>query len=162
MTSERHPLTHVSSEGGACMVDVGDKAVARRRAVAAGQVRISAELDRAIREATVPKGNVFEVARIAGIQAAKMTDRLIPLCHSLPLDHVDVAITLGDRVVEIRAEVTTTARTGVEMEAFTAVSVAALTIVDMGKAVDRAMVIEGVRLLEKSGGKSDYEAEGGT
>jgi len=144
------------------MVDVGHKPTTRRRAVVEGRVRISPQLVAAIRSATVPKGNLLEVARIAGIQAAKQTDRLIPLCHTLPLDFVDVTIDVRDKAVVIRAEVVTTARTGVEMEAFTAVSVAALTVVDMGKAVDRSMVIEGIRLLEKSGGRSGtYRAEEG-
>jgi cyclic pyranopterin phosphate synthase len=153
-------LTHMGDDG-ARMVDVSDKPVSRRRAVAEGCVRISPRLAEAIRGARVPKGNLLEVARIAGIQAAKQADRLIPLCHSLPLDFVDVQITVEDEAVTIRSEVVTTSRTGVEMEAFTAVSVAALTVVDMGKAVDREMVIDRIRLIEKSGGRSgDYRREG--
>ncbi len=152
-------LTHVG-DAGARMVDVGPKPVTRRRAVVAGRVRVSPAFIHAVRTATVPKGNVLEVARIAGIQAAKQTDRLIPLCHSLPLDFVDVQIDVTDEAVLIRAEVATTARTGVEMEAFTAVAVAALTVVDMGKAVDRSMVIDHIRLVEKSGGsRGDYREE---
>jgi len=154
-------ITHLGDDG-VRMVDVGGKPITQRRAVAEGRVRVSPQLVAAIRSATVPKGNLLEVARIAGIQAAKQTDRLIPLCHTLPLDFVDVTIDVGDSAISIRAEVVTTARTGVEMEAFTAVSVAALTVVDMGKAVDRKMVIEGIRLLEKSGGRSgSYRAEDG-
>ena len=152
-------LTHVG-DGGVRMVDVSNKPVTRRRAVAEGRVRISAELGAAIRTASVPKGNLLEVAKVAGIQAAKQTDRLIPLCHSLPLEFVDVTLEVTGDAVTIRAEVVTTSRTGVEMEAFTAVSVAALTVVDMGKAVDKGMVIEGIRLVEKSGGQSgDYRAD---
>jgi cyclic pyranopterin phosphate synthase len=128
--------------------------------VAQGRVRISLALAEAIKTATVPKGNLLEVARIAGIQAAKQTDRLIPLCHSLPLEFVDVSIELLSDAVSIRAEVVTTSRTGVEMEALTAVSVAALTVVDMGKAVDRRMVIDSIRLVEKSGGQSGDYREG--
>lgn len=152
-------LTHVGAEG-VRMVDVSEKPVTRRRAVVAGRVRISAELEAAIRAARVPKGNLLEVARIAGIQAAKATSRLVPLCHSLALDFVDVSVTVVTGAVAIRAEAVATARTGVEMEAFTAATIAALTVVDMGKAVDRAMVIEGIHLVEKSGGRSgDYRAE---
>ena len=152
-------LSHVGGDG-VRMVDVSEKNSTRRRAVAAGRVLVSPELVGAIRSASVPKGNLLEVARIAGIQAAKQTDRLIPLCHSLPLDFVDVKIEVGDDAIEIRAEVVTTSRTGVEMEAFTAVSVAALTVVDMGKAVDKRMVIDRIRLVEKSGGRSGDFREG--
>lgn len=144
------------------MVDVGDKPLTVRRAVAVGRVRISEALAEAIRANQVAKGNLLEVARLAGIQAAKRTDELIPLCHSLPLDAVDVQATLGDGCVELCAQARTTWKTGVEMEALTAVAVAALTVIDMGKAIDKAMVIEGVRLVEKTGGKSgDYRADGG-
>jgi len=160
--SERRPrLSHVDEHGTARMVDVSDKPATARRAVAAGRVRINAELAEAIRNNTLVKGNLLEVAQLAGIQAAKRTDALIPLCHSLPLDAVDVRATLGDRCVDLRAEARTTAKTGVEMEALTAVTVAALTVIDMGKAIDKAMVIENVHLIEKTGGKrSDYRAEG--
>ncbi len=147
-------LTHVDAAGKARMVDVGDKAVTRRRAVAEGFVRCSPELVAAIREHRVAKGNLLDVARLAGIQAAKRTDELIPLCHSLPLDHVDVEATVADTGVRLRATAGTTSRTGVEMEALTAVAVAALTVIDMGKAVDRAMIVEFVQLVEKSGGRS--------
>jgi cyclic pyranopterin phosphate synthase len=143
------------------MVDVGEKPVTRRTAVAEAFVRISSELAAGIAGNTVAKGNLLDVARLAGIQAAKRTDELIPLCHSLPLDAVDVEATLHDDRVRIRATASTTARTGVEMEALTAAAVAALTVIDMGKAVDRGMVIEGLRLLEKHGGRSgDYIAPG--
>ena len=149
-------LTHVDASGRAAMVDTGEKPVTRRRAVAEAFVRISADLERAIRAGAVKKGNVLEVARLAGIQAAKRTDELIPLCHSLPLDVVDVKAELEKGRVRITAEAKVTARTGVEMEAFVAAAVAALTVVDMGKSVDRGMVIEGLRLIEKEGGRSGH------
>jgi len=143
------------------MVDVGDKAVTRRVAVARGRVRISDELARAIRDNTLAKGDLLAVARLAGIQAAKRTPELIPLCHPLPLDAVDVRVELGDGCVEIEGEARVSARTGVEMEALTAVAVAALTVIDMGKAIDKSMTIECVRLVRKSGGRSgDYTREG--
>lgn len=152
-------LSHVDSRGQARMVDVGDKQVTARRAVAEGWVRVSSELAARIRENSLAKGNLLEVARLAGVQAAKRTDELIPLCHSLPLDHVDVSAELRAEGVYLRAESRVTGKTGVEMEALTAVAVAALTVVDMGKAVDKGMVIEGVRLVEKSGGRSgEYRA----
>ena len=155
-------LTHLDESGDVRMVDVGDKPLTVRRAVAEGRVRISDALADAIRSDQVAKGDLLQAARLAGIQAAKRTDELIPLCHSLPLDAVEVRATLGEGCVELRAEARTTWKTGVEMEALTAVTVAALTVIDMGKAIDKAMVIEGVRLIEKSGGKSgDYRAEGG-
>lgn len=135
------------------MVDVGEKRVTARRAVAEGSVRINKELARRIAANDIAKGNLLDVARLAGVMAAKRTDALIPLCHSLPLDHVDVEATLEPGRVVLRATASTTARTGVEMEALMAVSVAALTVIDMGKAVDPAMVIEGVRLIEKTGGR---------
>ena len=141
------------------MVDVGDKSLTHRRAVAEGWVRVSATLARAIASNQLKKGNVLEVARVAGIQAAKRTAELVPLCHPLPLDDIAVAVSLRSEGVYIRAEVKTTWKTGVEMEALTAVSVAALTVVDMGKAIDRGMVIDQIRLLEKSGGRrGDYVA----
>ncbi len=152
--TQRRDLSHVDEQGRSRMVDVGEKRPTVRRAIAAGRVRVSEELARRIAERSVEKGDPLETARIAGIQAAKRTEELIPLCHSLPLDHADVHAWVEADAVEIRAEVKTTARTGVEMEALTAVSVAALTVVDMGKAVDRAMVVEQVRLEEKSGGRS--------
>ncbi len=155
-------LSHIDEHGRARMVDVGDKPLTVRRAVAEGRVRISAALAEAIRSNQLAKGNLLEVARLAGIQAAKRTDELIPLCHSLPLDAVDVRASLGDGCVRLWAEARTTWKTGVEMEALTAVAVAALTVIDMGKAIDRAMVIEGVRLIEKSGGRGgEYRAGDG-
>lgn len=148
------PLTHLDETGNARMVAVGRKAVTARRAVAEGFVRCSTELIRRIRENDIAKGSVLQVARLAGIQAAKRTDELIPLCHSLPLDSVEVDLWLEDDRIGIRAAASTTWKTGVEMEALTAVSIAALTVIDMGKAIDKSMIIDGVRLLEKTGGKS--------
>ncbi len=147
-------LTHLSDEGEARMVDVGAKAVTARTAVASARVRIGQELYDLLLSKRVPKGDVLGVARIAGIMAAKKTPELIPLCHSLHLDGVEVVLTVEPRAVTIRASVSTSARTGVEMEALTAASVAALTFYDMCKAIDRGMVIERVRLEEKRGGAS--------
>ncbi len=154
MSGNTPKLTHIDECGAARMVDIGSKPSTARRAVAEGRVRISAELARAIASNQIAKGNLLEVARLAGIQAAKRTDELIPLCHSLPLDAVDVRVTLEADAVVLWAQASTTWKTGVEMEALTAVTVAALTVIDMGKAIDKGMVIEGVRLLEKTGGKS--------
>lgn len=156
-----HGLTHVGPDGRAAMVDVGAKAETARSATAEGFVRVSPELERRIRENTVAKGSVLEVARLAGIMAAKRTDGLIPLCHTLPLDAVEVTAEVQAGRVRVVATARTTARTGVEMEALTAVAVACLTVIDMGKAVDKGMVIEGVRVLEKHGGRSgSYVAPG--
>ncbi|MFA9477007.1 cyclic pyranopterin monophosphate synthase MoaC [Phycisphaerales bacterium AB-hyl4] len=153
-------LTHMDEAGRARMVDVGEKAVTRRRAVAEGRVRISPKLAEAIQRNALAKGNLLEVARLAGIQAAKRTDELIPLCHGLPLDAVHVEAWVDDGFVHLRAEAITNWKTGVEMEALTAVSVAALTVIDMGKAIDKGMVIEAIRLLEKTGGRGGpYHAE---
>jgi len=146
-------LTHLDKQGTARMVDVGSKPQTRRTAVAEGRVRISAQLAERINANDLAKGNLLEVARLAGVMAAKRTDELIPLCHSLPLDCVDVDAWLEEDAVCLRATASTTSRTGVEMEAFTAVSVAALTVIDMGKAVDSAMVIESIKLIEKTGGR---------
>lgn len=165
MGSEEHEmaaggLTHIGADGRARMVDVGGKPVAERVAVAEAFVRVSRELETRIGENSLVKGNLLEVARLAGIQAAKRTGDLIPLCHPLAIDFADVQATLEPGRVRVRAEVRTTARTGVEMEALTAAAVAALTVIDMGKAVDRGMVIEGVRVVEKRGGRSgEYRAE---
>ncbi len=148
------PLTHLDAAGNARMVEVGDKAVTRRSATAEAWVRMGPDTLARLRRGDVPKGNVLLVAQIAGIQAAKRTWELVPLCHLLPLDGVDVTLDVHDRGVHIRATARVTARTGVEMEALTAVSVAALTVYDMLKAVERGMTIDGVRLLEKSGGRS--------
>lgn len=152
-------LSHITKDGSARMVDVGAKPVTPRMARAEGFVRISPELERQIRDNTLTKGSLLEVARLAGMQAAKRTDELVPLCHQLPLDSVEVSVTVEAGRVRVTATARATARTGVEMEALTAVSVACLTVVDMGKAIDRAMVIEGIRLLEKTGGqRGDWRA----
>lgn len=154
-------LSHTAPDGSARMVDVSDKVVTERSAIAEGFVRVSRELAVAIEANAVKKGSVLEVARLAGILAAKRTDELIPLCHTLPLDGVDVSVRLepegarsSSRRVRVVAAVRTRSRTGVEMEALTAVGIACLTVIDMGKAIDKAMVIEGVRVLEKHGGRS--------
>lgn len=150
-------LTHLDSQGRANMVDVSDKAQTVREAVAEARVRMLPTTLQMIVEGEHPKGDVFAVARIAGIQAAKKTSDLIPLCHPLMLTSVKVELQAdGDDAVLIRARCKLTGQTGVEMEALTAASVAALTIYDMCKAVDRGMVIEQVRLLEKLGGKSGH------
>jgi cyclic pyranopterin phosphate synthase len=138
------------------MVDVGGKETTDRRAVASAVVRVSPETARAIREGDAPKGDVIGTARIAGIQAAKRTAELIPLCHPLPLSFVDVRIELGDTEVAIEAEARTSAQTGVEMEALTAASVAALTVYDMVKGIERGVEIAEVRLIEKTGGRADW------
>ncbi len=149
-------LTHLDERGQATMVDVGEKAVTTRTAVAAGEVRMAPATLAAIRDGAAPKGDVLAAARIAGIQAAKRTPELIPLCHTLLLTKVAVEFTIDEAAsrVAITATVRCNGQTGVEMEALTAVSVAALTIYDMAKALDKAMVIENIRLLEKAGGKS--------
>ena len=147
-------LTHIDGAGNARMVEVGDKPITRREAVAEGFVKMSPEALAAVVERRAKKGDVLAVAQLAGILAAKRTGDLIPLCHPLPLDGVDVALSPVEDGVRIEASVRCTGRTGVEMEALTAVSVAALTVVDMLKAIDRGMCIHGVRLLSKSGGRS--------
>src|SRR3990167_939980 len=150
-------LTHLDSQGHATMVDVSDKALTVREAVAQALVRMRPQTLQMIVDGAHPKGDVFAVARIAGIQAAKKTADLIPLCHSLMLSSVKVELLAhGDDAVQITARCELSGQTGVEMEALTAASVAALTIYDMCKAVDRGMVIESVRLLEKLGGKSGH------
>jgi len=136
------------------MVDVGDKAVTVREATARGSIRMSREALAQIRSGTVKKGDPLQAARIAGILAAKRTSSLIPLCHPLPLSSINVELTAKARGYEIEARVRTTSQTGVEMEALTAVAVAALTIYDMVKAVDKRMVISQIRLMKKTGGKS--------
>jgi len=152
-------LTHLDESGAARMVDVGDKAATGRVAVAEGRIRLCAEALAAIAGGTTRKGDVLATARIAGIMAAKRTSGLIPLCHPLALSFLKVDLTPGDGMIAATAEARTTGQTGVEMEALTAVTVALLTIYDMAKSLDRAMVIEGVRLLEKRGGKSgDWRA----
>ena len=147
-------LTHVDETGAARMVDVGDKDVTARVAVASGRVLVSSEVVRLLRGDGVPKGDALGVARVAGIMAAKRTPDLVPLCHPLAISGVTVDLDVRDDSVAITATVRTTDRTGVEMEALTAVSVAALTVVDMVKAVDKAAVITDVRIESKSGGKS--------
>jgi cyclic pyranopterin phosphate synthase len=155
-------LTHFNEQGRAHMVEVGGKSVTKRTAVAAGEVRMAPETMEKIRAGTVKKGDVLSVAQVAGIQAAKHTWELIPMCHQLPLTGVDITFSLSDDPcqVDILATVSCTGVTGVEMEALTAVSAAALTIYDMCKAVQKVMTITNIRLLEKSGGKSgDYHRE---
>ena len=152
--SER--LTHLDADGTARMVDVGEKAVTRRRAVARATVRMSTTTAAVVAAGDAPKGDVLGVARIAGIQAAKRTGELIPLCHPLGLDHVDLDAVVDSiaGTVTITAEAGLEARTGVEMEAMTAAAVAALTVYDMVKGLDKGVAIEQVVLLEKSGGRS--------
>jgi cyclic pyranopterin monophosphate synthase len=143
-------FSHLDSEGAARMVDVGEKAVVPRTAVAGGVVRMSPHTIGLLRKAALPKGDVLNTARIAGVMAAKKTPELIPLCHGLNLTSVDVQFEVGQDRVSITATTRASDRTGVEMEALTAVSVAALTIYDMCKAVDKGMVIDDLRLLEKT------------
>ena len=155
-------LTHFNEQGRARMVDVTEKPVTHRRAVAAGEIHIAPETMAHIKNDTLKKGDVLAVAQVAGIQAAKHNWELIPMCHPLPLTGIDITFRLCDAPcrVEIQAAVTCTGVTGVEIEALTAVSVAALTIYDMCKAVQKDMKITNLRLLEKTGGKSgDYRAE---
>ena len=149
-------LTHVGGSGEARMVDVSDKPVTVREARARGAVRMSAEAFEAIRSGNLPKGEVVATARIAGIQAAKRTSELIPMCHPLSLTLIDVDCLLDPALpgVRIESRVRCEAKTGAEMEALTAVAVAALTVVDMAKSADRWMTIEGIELVEKRGGKS--------
>jgi len=141
-------LSHVDESGAVRMVDVGAKPLSRRRAVARATVRMAPETARRLRD--LPKGDALATAQLAGIMAAKRTSDLIPLCHPLPLSVVDVSLEVGDASVEIVAAAETTAQTGVEMEALTAASVAALTVYDMAKAIDKAMVIAEIVLLEKT------------
>lgn len=147
-------FSHLDDQGNAHMVDVGEKASTRRRAVARGVIVMKPETSAAIANNGLPKGDVLAVARIAGIQAAKKTSDLIPLCHPLMLTSISVDLEVGDGVVEIEATVETTGQTGVEMEALTACSVAALTLYDMCKAIDKTMEIGQIALWEKSGGRS--------
>jgi cyclic pyranopterin phosphate synthase len=155
-------LTHLDQQGIARMVDVSAKPDTERVAVAAGSVYMQPETLRLIRDGSIKKGDVLTVARLAGMMAAKRTADLIPLCHPLPLTHIDVELWLdeAESVVRIEATARTIGKTGVEMEALTAVSVAALTVYDMAKAVDRGMRLSDIRLLEKHGGaRGDYVAE---
>jgi cyclic pyranopterin monophosphate synthase len=141
-------LSHVDPSGAVRMVDVGGKPATRRRATAGAEVRMAPETARRLRE--LPKGDALTTAQLAGIMAAKRTSELIPLCHPLPLSHIEVSLEVEDDRVAIRATVETTAQTGVEMEALTAASVAALTVYDMAKAVDKELTVESIRLLEKT------------
>lgn len=147
-------LSHFNEQGKINMVDVSDKQTTKRRAVASGKVLMNSETLEVLKNQTNPKGNPLEIARIAGIMAAKQTANLIPLCHQLPLSKVDIKLQLNNYGIYLEAEVITTAQTGVEMEALTAVSVAALTIYDMCKAVQKDMQITEIQLESKSGGKS--------
>lgn len=143
-------FSHLDAEGAARMVDVGEKEVVRRTAVAGGRIRMAPETVELLHERALPKGDVLNTARIAGVMAAKRTPDLIPLCHGLNLNHIDLDFTVNESDVEIKATARISARTGVEMEALTAASVAALTIYDMCKAVDKGMVIEEIKVLEKT------------
>ena len=154
-------VSHIDEHGHARMVDTTAKEVTARRAVASARVVMSADTLAAVREHQTPKGDPLEAARLAGIMAAKRTADLIPLCHPLPLTHVDVQARMEEGGIYLEAEVSTNAQTGVEMEALTAVSIAALTIYDMCKALDKAITITNIRLESKSGGKSgDYRRTG--
>jgi cyclic pyranopterin monophosphate synthase len=141
-------LSHVDTTGDVRMVDVGAKPLSHRRARARARVRMASETTRILRD--LPKGDALTTARLAGIMAAKRTADLIPLCHPLPITHVEVQLEVGEEAVEIEASASTTAQTGVEMEALVAAAIAALTLYDMAKAVDKAMVVEDVRLVEKT------------
>src|SRR6267142_2749954 len=153
-------LSHIDDEGRVKMVDTTDKPATNRHAVASARVLMSKETLRAVEDHRTPKGDPLEAARLAGIMAAKRTAELIPLCHPLPLTHVDVQARIEDYGIHLESTVSTNAQTGVEMEALTAVSVAALTIYDMCKALDKSIVISDVRLESKTGGKSgDYFRE---
>lgn len=152
-------LTHLDEHGAARMVDVGGKAATTRSATAAGHIRMAPATLAAVRDGSGPKGDVLAAARIAGIMAAKKTGDLIPLCHPLALDSVSVDFTFTDTGLAVSARASLTGKTGVEMEALTAASIALLTVYDMAKALEKGMVIEQVRLLEKTGGKSgDWRA----
>ena len=151
---EKPRLSHVGRDGSARMVDVSEKRPTHREAVARGSIRISKEAMKLVREGRSKKGNVVETARLAGILAAKRTSDLVPLCHPLALDHIDVAVSESESGFDIEARVRSRGPTGVEMEALTAVSVCALTVYDMVKAADKTMVIENIRVMEKKGGRS--------
>ena len=154
-------LSHVDAQGNARMVDVGAKAETRRVAVASGRIAMTAEALEAIRAGNAPKGDVLGTARIAGIMAAKKTAELVPMCHPLPIDAVNLDFAFEDAAIRATATVSLTGKTGVEMEAITAVSIALVTIYDMAKAIDKGMVIGAIRLVEKIGGKSGHwKAEG--
>lgn len=151
-------LSHIDDQGRIRMVDTGTKAISSRRAMASARVIMSRETITALREHRTPKGDPLETARLAGIMAAKKTSDLIPLCHPLPLTHIDVQASFNEEGILLTSEVSTNAQTGVEMEALTAVSIAALTVYDMCKALDKGITITDLRLESKTGGKSgDYE-----
>ncbi len=154
MSSGQEHLTHLDATGAARMVDVSAKEITARAARASGRVLVSPRVVELLRGEGLPKGDALATARIAGVMGAKRTPDLIPLCHPLAVSGVEVDLTLADDAVEISATVKTTDRTGVEMEALTAVAVAGLTVVDMVKAVDKAAVITDIRVEEKTGGKS--------
>lgn len=153
-------LSHYTEDGSSRMVDISDKKVTKRLARASGFVRMQQATLELIQKRLIPKGNVFEVAKIAGIMAAKKTSDLIPMCHPLSIVHVDIKIEIdkGKVGILLESEIKLEGKTGVEMEALTAVSVAALTVYDMCKAVDKNMIIEDIKLIEKSGGKSDFKS----
>lgn len=154
-------LTHLDAQGAAHMVDVGDKPATARQATARGRITMSVAAAQAIRDGSAAKGDVLAVARVAGIMAAKQTSTLIPLCHPIALTRVAIDLAADEYGVTVTATCATTGPTGVEMEALTAASVALLTIYDMAKAIDRAMVIEGIRLISKAGGASgEWRADG--
>ena len=155
-------LSHYRKDGSIGMVDVSDKTESKRRALAAGLVLLNPETIKALRDEKNPKGNPLEIARIAGILGAKKTAELIPLCHQINLTNVNVEAAIVENGIMIEAEALTTSKTGVEMEALTAVSIAALTVYDMCKAVQKDIVISGIKLLEKTGGKEDYRRESGS
>lgn len=159
--ADKSPLTHLNDRGEAHMVDIGDKPATKRRALAGARLHARPETLDALFEGTLKKGDALATARIAGIMAAKKTADLIPLCHPIALSHVDLVIERdGAETASLTATAETTGPTGVEMEALTAVSVAALTLYDMAKAIDRAMTVEDIGLLEKSGGKSGHFKRG--
>ena len=149
-------LTHIDAEGRAQMVDVGNKEETRRRAVARARVRMAPDTVTAISDGAVPKGDVLAVARLAGIQAAKRTSELVPLCHPVPLSWVTVDVSLSSESVDVEVSAEAVGRTGVEMEALTACAIAALTVYDMCKALDRSITVEQLGLWEKSGGQSGH------
>ncbi|HKR93535.1 cyclic pyranopterin monophosphate synthase MoaC [Novosphingobium sp.] len=154
-------LTHIDSDGSARMVDIGGKAETPRVAVASGRITMTTEALATVRAGNAPKGDVLGTARVAGIMAAKKTADLIPMCHPLTIDAVNIDFTFEDTAIHVTAMVSLTGKTGVEMEAIIAASIALLTIYDMTKALDKSMIIGGIRLIEKRGGKSGHwRAEG--
>ena len=154
-------FTHLNKDGEAVMVDVGEKAVTERTAVAEATVVMNKDTLKGILDISLKKGDVLAVSRVAGIMGGKKTQELIPLCHNIPIDKIEIDFDdNGENELYITARAKCTYKTGIEMEALTAVSVSALTVYDMCKAVDRAMVIKDIRLVEKTGGKSDYKYEG--